>query len=81
MRKRIYLRLLVYNYDTSPRGQWIEHTCHSVEHAKLVRDRLHKLMGVRYDQNHTDRWLDRNHHIYGIVEHVEGVYEETTRKI
>lgn len=78
---RVYIKLLVYNYDASPRHQTIEHNCKSVEHAKRLQSRLESLMGIRYSDNRTGGWLERNHSIYGFIEHIEGIYEETTRRL
>jgi len=83
MSKRIYIKLWVYNYDRSPRTHCIEHECKSVEHAKHLVARLQSLFGLLYSDNRTGGWLERNHNIYGFIEHggIMGIYEETTEKI
>ena len=83
MSKRIYIKLWVYNYDRSPRAHWVQHNCKSVEQAQHLVKRLRSLQGILYSDNRTGGWLERNHHIYGFIEHggIEGIYEEETRKI
>jgi len=78
---KIYLRLLIYNYDASPRHQEIRHECESVEQAEHLRKRLQTLIGRNVTENRTGRWLDQHHGIYGFIEEIEGIYEETTRRI
>ncbi len=78
---RIYIKLWVYDYDSSPRTHWVEHNCSSVEHARRLVKRLKSLQGVWHSDNHTGDWLGRNHGIDGLIEHggIEGIFEETIR--
>lgn len=83
---RIYIALTVYNYDRSPRHQRIEHVCQDVEQAKHLLHRLETLNTVNGVPvyGHTGRtggWLERNHNIYGFIDSIEGIFEETTRRI
>jgi len=78
---KYYIRLLVYNYDASPRWQRVSHFCESQERASHTAWRLQKLIGLRSSDNRTGKWLDRNHGIYGFVERIEGIYQETTTKL
>jgi hypothetical protein len=79
---RIYIELLVYNYDASPRHQRVEYTCVSEERAKSKADRLKKLIGHWGDSsNRTDRWLTEHMGIYGFIEQVEGIFRQITTRI
>jgi hypothetical protein len=80
---RIYLLIEVYNYDRSPRVHTIEHVVATVEEARHLRDRLDTLMPwqLGLSGNRTGRWLDRNHRIYGFIERVVGIFEETTKEV
>lgn len=75
---RIYVKLWVYDYDCS-RSHWVQHDCKSVQHARLLLKRLRSLQGKQESVNRTDRWLMRNHGIYGFIAPVgiTRIYEET----
>ena len=83
---RVYIALTVYNYDASPRYQRIKHVCSNVEQAKHL---VHRLETLNTDNGHpcyghmgrTGGWLDRHTGIYGFVDSIEGIFEETTRKV
>jgi len=77
----IYIGLNVYNYDCSPRGQYIKHTCKSEEEAKHLVTRLNTLLGMYIGGGRTGGWLQRNHGVYGFIESIEGIFEQTTRRI
>ena len=83
MKSRIYITLTVYNYDTSPRWQTIEHDCRSIEHAAHVVARLQKLIKGNHRSTGITRlpWLERNHRIYGTLERIDGVFLQLTGKI
>jgi hypothetical protein len=78
--KKIYVRLLVYNYDSSPRCERHRYYCLTREEAFRIADHLRSGISPNYDttQNRTGGWLDRKFRIYGFVDSVEGVFEETT---
>lgn len=78
---KVYIALTVYNYDASPRHQYIKHTCKSIEHAKHVVHRLETLKGIYIGGGRTGGWLDRHHGIYGFVDSIDGIFEQTTRRI
>jgi hypothetical protein len=86
MKTVIYISLIVYNYGRSPRHHRIKHICQNVEHARHLMKRLQTLntdngLPCRGESGHTGRWLERNHGIYGFVDTIEGIFEETTRKV
>jgi hypothetical protein len=78
---KIFVVLLVYNYDAYPRSQFIEHEVASVEKAKVLKARLGQLMCGGSVKNRTARWLDRHHGISGTVQRVDGIYERTMTRI
>jgi hypothetical protein len=77
---KIFLVLLVYDYDAYPRSQFIEHEVTSVENAKVLKARLEKLMSDGCAKNRTGRWLDRHHGISGTVQRVDGLYRKTVTR-
>jgi hypothetical protein len=78
---RIFVQLNVYNYDASPRGQYLEHNCRSVAHAKQTADRLRRMVNTNVSANRTGRWLDNNYAINGFIERVSGIFHEVTTRI
>lgn len=79
MSHRFYLLLRIYNYDASPRHQSIQHNVASAEAGKKLASSL-KLF-VPEKRTPASRWLDRNHKVYGFIEQIVGVFEETTIKV
>ena len=49
--------------------------------AKHLRDRLSTLKGIYVGGGRTGGWLERNHGIYGFIDEIGGIYEETTRRV
>ena len=90
--KRVYISLVVYNYDCDSRYQTIQHNCDSIEQAKNLVDEL-KTLNIeinmktknRYlvspEMGRTGEWLERNYDIFGFIESVEGIFQETTERI
>ena len=80
-RPKLYLSLLVYNYDALPRLQEVRHRVESVGEAQVLAGRLNKLIGMNVPDNRTRGWLQKHHHIDGFVEVVRDLYQETTVRI
>jgi len=79
---KFYIRLNVYNYDASPRGQSVRKYYFSEEKARTTAWRLQRLIGWRGPgENRSGAWLERNFRIYGFVESIEGVYREETTQL
>ena len=78
---RVYISLIVYDYDYSSRYRRIKHICHDVKQAKHLIDQLFILKGTGITGGGHSRGLDRNHQIYGFIDTIEGIFEEITRKI
>src|SRR5208282_4738582 len=76
---KIYVNLLVYNYDASPRHEYVRHTCADEKKARTLAIRLHKLIDARKG-NQTTRWLEQ-HTGSGFVERVDGIYKEVTTRL
>lgn len=79
MIKRIYILLQVYNYDCSSRYMRIKHICRDEQQAHHIVNRLETLEPGPYGRTHG--WLDRNHSVYGFIDKIEGIFEETTRRV
>ena len=79
MSHRFYLLLRVYNYDTSPRHHDIQHNVASAEAGKKLLGRLKLFVPEKLTP--TSRWLQRNHNVYGFIEQIIGIFEETTIKV
>ena len=79
MSRRFYLLLRVYNYDASPRYQSVQHNVKSAESGKKLAARLRLFTPEKTCP--TSRWLERNHGVYGFIEQITGVFEETTVKV
>lgn len=77
---KIYINLLVYNYDRSPRHEYVRHTCEDEKKARTLAVRLHKLIDARKG-NQTTRWLEQHTGISGFVERVDGIYKEVTTRL
>jgi hypothetical protein len=79
---KLFVMLLVHDYDSIPRSQFIEHEVTSVEKAKVLRTRLEKLIGTKgFATNRTGRWLARYHGIDGFVQRVDWLYERIVTKV
>jgi len=79
---KIYVRLHVYDYDLDSRHRVIKHICKDEQQAKHLVQRLESLNPGAFGPNdRTGGWLQRNHGIYGFITKVEGIFEETTRRI
>jgi hypothetical protein len=78
---RYYIQLQVYNYDAYPRQQTVRHYVESPSHAEQIAARLRKLVGRNIAENRTRRWVGNHLHIDGFIEAIDGIYEETTRRI
>jgi hypothetical protein len=80
MSHRFYLLLRIYNYDAFGHGhQSIQHNVASAEAGKKLASRLKLFVPEKLTP--TSRWLDRNHKVYGFIEQIVGVFEETTIKV
>lgn len=79
--ERIFIQLTIYNYDASPRAQYLQHNCRSLADAKRTADRLRRMVSTNVSANRTGRWLDNNHAIYGFIERVSGIFREVTTRI
>jgi hypothetical protein len=78
---KIFVMLLVYDYDAYPRSRFIEHEVKSVERAKVLKARLTTLIGGDPVSGRTARWLDRHHGVSGFVQRVHGIYEKTVTRL
>jgi hypothetical protein len=78
---RIYLKLGVYNYDASPRHEIMKHFVNTVEEAQRLKNRLYLLWSYDAGKNRTGKWLERQIGIYGFVEDIIGIFEETTKEV
>lgn len=79
--ERIFIKLLIYNYDASSRYQYLEHKCKSVADAKRKASRLKRMAASVKISTGGGNWLQRNHQIYGFVQQVEGIFCQTTTRI
>lgn len=81
--EKFYIALRIYNYDASPRTQRLKYTVRGGEQrAREVAGRLTALIGRGgVADNRTGRWLESRLSVYGFIDHVEGIYRETTEKI
>jgi|HubBroStandDraft_1064217.scaffolds.fasta_scaffold697637_3 hypothetical protein len=77
---KIYINLLVYNYDASPRHEYVRHTVENEAKGRTLVLRLHKLIEARKG-NQTTRWLEQHTGISGFVERVDGIYKEVTTRL
>jgi hypothetical protein len=78
---KIYINLLVYDYDASPRQRFVRHTVETEAKARTLALRMHKLIGLRTSDNKTGRWLEQHTGISGFVERVDGIYKEVTTRL
>jgi hypothetical protein len=79
--EKVYINLLVYDYDASPRQRFVRHVCGNEKKARTLEDRLGKLIGPTRSDNKTTRWLEQHTGIYGFVERVDGIYKEVTTRL
>jgi hypothetical protein len=78
---RVYISLIVYDYDRSSRYRRIQHTCKDADSAFKLVGRLRALMGTQVCGGRSGGWLDRTYGIYGFIDKIEGVFEEVTRSL
>jgi hypothetical protein len=78
---KVYVNLLVYDYDASPRQRFVRHVCDNETKARTLAARLHKLIGLRSSDNKTGRWLADHTGISGFVDRVDGIYKEVTTRL
>jgi hypothetical protein len=81
MSERIYISLLVYDYETSPRLHNLRHFCVVPSEARRILRRLRKLYNDNPLTNRTGKWLERNHRISGFIERFDGIYREVTTQL